>query len=99
MIAGVRNNQTGIYREAFAADQASPDARAYYTLEHAAEDVAVMEPLIAGPRKCRVIRDLVFNHAAPIQLARRSRNHWLASIIRATLAGSSIWGQCPASRT
>ena len=35
----------------------------------------------------------------PIQLAGRSRNHWLASIIRATSAGSSIWGQCPASRT
>src|SRR5690242_15977669 len=48
---GVRNNQTGIHRKALAADQASSDARAHNTLEHAAEDAAVAEPLIASPRK------------------------------------------------
>src|SRR5262249_26002691 len=38
-----------------------PDARPHNTLEHAPENVAVAEPFIAGPRKRRVIRDLVLN--------------------------------------
>jgi hypothetical protein len=49
MLIGVRYNQTGIHRKAFAADKASPDARTHNTLKHAAEDVAVTEPLVAGP--------------------------------------------------
>src|SRR5262245_11343653 len=61
LLVGVRNNQTGIHREALSADQTSPDARPHNTLEHASENVAVAEPFIAGPRKRRVIRDLVLN--------------------------------------
>jgi hypothetical protein len=48
-LIGVRNNQTGIYREALTADQASLDARAYHTLEYAAENAAIAEPFITGP--------------------------------------------------
>ena len=64
LLIGVRNNQIGIHREALAADQASPDARAHSTLKQAAKDAAFTEPLIASPRKRRVIRDLVFNRGA-----------------------------------
>jgi hypothetical protein len=60
-IAKSTDNQTGIYREALTADQASPDARAHNTLKHAAEDAAIAEPLIASPRERRVIRHLVLN--------------------------------------
>jgi hypothetical protein len=46
---GVRNNQTGIHRKTFAADQASPDACLHNALKHAAEDAAIAEP--RGPAK------------------------------------------------
>src|SRR5512142_436315 len=59
--AEFRPNQTGIHRKALAADQTSLNARAHNTLEHAAENAAVAEPFIAGPRKRRVIRHLVLN--------------------------------------
>jgi len=48
-VVGVRHDQAGIDSKPFAADQASPDARAHNTLEHTAEDVAIAEPLIASP--------------------------------------------------
>ena len=61
LLVSIGDNQAGIHRKAFAADQASPDAGAHNSLKHVAEDATIVEPLIADPRKRRVIQDLVFN--------------------------------------
>src|SRR5262249_30298210 len=42
-------------------DQTSPDARVHHALEHAAEDVAVAEPIVARTRECRMIRNLILD--------------------------------------
>jgi len=59
LLVGVSNDQTGINRETFSADETGPDVGAYYMLEHTPEDVTVAEPLVARTRECRMIGDLV----------------------------------------
>ncbi len=48
LLVGVRCDQVRIDREAFAADQTRCDARLHNALEHAAEDVAIAQALVAG---------------------------------------------------
>src|SRR5262249_24374832 len=55
------NDQTGVNRETFSADETGSDAGAYYMLEHTPEDVTVAEPLVARTRERRMIRHLVFD--------------------------------------
>ncbi len=64
LLVGVRHDQAGIDREALAADEACRDARLHHPFEHAPEDVAIAEALVASARECRVIRDLVLDAQA-----------------------------------
>src|SRR5215510_494334 len=64
LLVGVGHDQAGIDGKAFATNQACVDARLHHALEHAAEDVAVTETLIAGTRECRVVGDLVLDAQA-----------------------------------
>jgi hypothetical protein len=48
MLVGVGLDEARIDRKAFTADEASCDAGPDHTLEHAPEDIAVAETLIAG---------------------------------------------------
>jgi hypothetical protein len=61
LLIGIGNNQAGIHRKTFPTDQTSPDARVHHALKHAAEDVAVAEPIVARTRERRVIRNLILD--------------------------------------
>jgi hypothetical protein len=58
MLVGVGLNEARD-RKAFAADETSRDASPDNTLEHAAENIAVAQTLVARTREHRVIRHLV----------------------------------------
>jgi hypothetical protein len=47
--------------KAFAANQTDRDARLDGPLEHVAENISITEALVAGARKCRMIRDSVLD--------------------------------------
>ena len=61
LLVGVRHDQAGIDRKPFAADQPCRNARFHDILEDTAENITVTEPLIAGARERREIRDLVLD--------------------------------------
>ena len=61
LLVGVRHDQAGIGRKPFAADQPCRNARFHDMLEDTAENITVTEPLIAGARERREIRDLVLD--------------------------------------
>ena len=61
LLVGVSRNQACVDRKPFATDQPSRNTCLYNTLEDLAEDVAVTEALIAGPRERRMIGDLVLD--------------------------------------
>src|ERR1700692_3083885 len=61
MLVGVGLDQARIDRKAFTPDQAGRNARAHDTFEHAPEDGAIAEALVARTREHRMIRDLVLD--------------------------------------
>jgi hypothetical protein len=64
LFAGIGDDQTGIDREAFAADQLRGNARLHHALEHVSENIAVAEALIASARECRMVRDRILDDQA-----------------------------------
>ena len=62
LLVGVRHDQAGIDGKPFAADQPCRNARFHDMLEDTAQNVTVTEPLIAGARERRVIRDSIEIH-------------------------------------
>ena len=78
LLVGVRHDQAGIDREALAADEACRDARLDDALEHAPEDIAVAEALVAGARERRVVRDLVLDAQAAKPSVRQVHLHFAA---------------------
>src|SRR5262245_18595055 len=64
LLVGVRDNQTGIDRKAFAADEARRDASLHHALEHAPKDITLAEPLVARARERGMIGDLVLDAQA-----------------------------------
>src|SRR3954471_6600867 len=56
LLIGVGLDQARIDCEAFAANQTGRDARLDDSLEHLAENISIAEALVAGARKCRMIR-------------------------------------------
>ena len=59
-LIGVRHNQTRIHGKPFTANQPCRNAGINDPLEDM-EEYVVTEPLIARPRECRMIEDLVLN--------------------------------------
>jgi hypothetical protein len=56
MLVGVGRDQACVHGEPLTTDKTGCDAGTHDALEHAAEDIAVMEALVAGTRERRVIR-------------------------------------------
>src|ERR1700752_3051359 len=61
LLVSVGRNQARIDRKAFAANQTGRDARLDDPLEHTAENISIAEALVAGARKCRMIRDSILD--------------------------------------
>src|SRR5438132_1741 len=61
LLIGIRLDQARIDRKAFAANQTGRDARLDDSLEHVAENISITKTLVAGARKCRMIRDSVLD--------------------------------------
>ena len=61
LLIGVGLDQARIDCKTFATNQISRDARLDDPFEHAAENIPFTEALVAGARKCRMIRDSVLD--------------------------------------
>jgi hypothetical protein len=61
LLVGVGRDQTGIDGKAFTTNKTGGNARLDNPLEHAAKNIPLAETLVAGARKCRMIRDSVLN--------------------------------------
>jgi hypothetical protein len=59
LIFGISLDQAGVDRKALTIDKASRNASLDDTFEHAAENIAVAQALVARTREHRVIRHLV----------------------------------------
>jgi hypothetical protein len=58
---GIGLNQAGIDCKAFATNQTGRNARLDDPLEHTTENISLAAALVAGPRKCRMIRDSILD--------------------------------------
>jgi hypothetical protein len=61
LLVGVGLDQARIDCKAFAANQADRNARLDDPFEDTAEDLSLTEALVAGARKCRMIRDSILD--------------------------------------
>ena len=61
LLVGIGLDQARIDCKAFTANQTGRDACLDDTFEHAAKNIPLAETLIAGARKCRVVRDSVLD--------------------------------------
>src|SRR6266478_3403418 len=60
LLVGVRRDQARIDRKLLATDQSRRNTCLNHTLKDPAKNVVVTEPLIAGSREHRMVRNLVF---------------------------------------
>jgi hypothetical protein len=79
LLVGVCHDQARIDRKPLSANKACRDACLHDPLEHAAENIAVAEPLVARARESRVIGDPVFDAQAAEPSVRQVHLHLTAN--------------------